>query len=415
MAYEANVEFIKLILIAALAGGLLGIEREMVHKAVAGTRTFMLTSILGVLSVYISSETNLNFLSIMLAGIFLLALLMGVIKNVLVEDVGITTVVAFILAFTIGVIVGIGRPFEGVAMSIIATAILTSKKYSRELSKTMSFEEMKNALEFGFLAFVLYPLLPDRVIDPLGVINPKTMLFVVIIVTLIGFVGFISLRKYGAELGLPLTGALGGLVNSQATVSALAIKVRTERALEAFALQGILLASAVMLLRNIFVAAMIDFRAAEQMFLPTLAMVVVVVTLAFYFKPIKKEEKGELPVESPFAIKPALKFGLFFALVSFIVKMSQNYGAGGVYVTSLIAGFVSSGATIAGLANLAASGSLSTSIAGTAGVLSIIASLTSKILITRISGTYTLTLKVAKSILITAAIGTSLLLVAGLL
>lgn len=41
----------------------------MVHKAVAGTRTFMLTSILGVLSVYIASQTSQIFLSITLVRI----------------------------------------------------------------------------------------------------------------------------------------------------------------------------------------------------------------------------------------------------------------------------------------------------------------------------------------------------------
>lgn len=411
MVYESHILFIKLVIIAAFAGGLLGVEREMMHKAVAGTRTFMLTSILGVLSVYIASQTSQIFLSITLVGIFLIAILIGIIKNFMNDDIGITTVSAFIMAFMIGIIIGLGRPIEGVAMSIIATAILTSKKYSQELSKTMTFEEMKNALEFGFIAFVLYPLLPDRVIGPLGVINPRTMLLVVIIVTLIGFVGFIALRRYGAEVGLPLTGVLGGLVNSQATVSALSIKAKAESALETFALQGILLANTGMLLRNIAIAAAIDLKVAHDMLIPISAMMIAAVILAFHSKTKQKEKKWEHPpVESPFAIKPAVKFGVFFVLVSFIVKISQSYGTGGVYVTSAIAGLVSSGAAVAGLANLAASGNLSPSVAGTAGILSIIASLMSKIFISKFSGTATLTMKVTEYIIATVTAGIALLI-----
>ncbi|GBE54845.1 MgtC family protein [archaeon BMS3Bbin15] len=126
MVYESHILFIKLVIIAAFAGGLLGVEREMMHKAVAGTRTFMLTSILGVLSVYIASQTSQIFLSITLVGIFLIAILIGIIKNFMNDDIGITTVSAFIMAFMIGIIIGLGRPIEGVAMSIIATAILTT-------------------------------------------------------------------------------------------------------------------------------------------------------------------------------------------------------------------------------------------------------------------------------------------------
>jgi len=380
------------------------VEREMFKKVVAGTRTFMLVSILGVLGVFISQQVGGNFMALTTLGVVSLAILLGVIKNFRMDDLGLTTIAAFLIAFGIGVVIGTGNALEGVVLSIVSTGILTAKKYSLELSKTMSMEEMKNALEFGFLAFVLYPLLPDEAIGPLGVINPRTLLFVVLAVSLIGFAGFIAIRRYGAELGLTITGALGGLVNSQATVSALAIKGRAERAIEVFSLQGILLANAVMLLRNIFVAGLIEFQAVMFMLPSVLAMAALATFFALHFRPGKRT-KGDIPVESPFAITPALKFGIFFTAVSLLVEVSKDYGPEGVYITSLIAGFVSSGATVASLANLSAGGNLSPLIAANAGVASIMTSLASKIAITRVSGTRKLSLQVAKYILATVALG----------
>lgn len=410
MVFEVDLQFIEQTVIAALAGGLLGVEREMFKKVVAGTRTFMLVAILGVLSVYISLQVGEVFLGLVALGVVFLSILLGVIKNFRLADMGLTTIVAFILAFVIGVVIGTGRVLEGVAMSIVSTGILTAKGYSLELSHAMSREEMKNALEFGILAFVLYPTLPDREIDPFGVINPRTLLFVVIAVALIGFMGFIAIRRYGAELGLTLTGALGGMVNSQAAVSALAIRGKAERSLEIFSFQGILLANAVMLLRNMFVAGLIFYQVALEMLPPVLVMAGVATLLALYPKPGEKVAREELPVESPFAIKPALKFGFFFTVISFLVEASKNYGPEGVYLSSFIAGFVSSGATIAGVASLASSGSLSASMAASAGVVSIVASLTSKVAITRVSGTRALSLKVGKYMLATIAVGSAVLL-----
>jgi len=402
--FMGETEFIKLLIISALAGGFLGIERQMV-KVIAGTRTFMLTSIIGFLAVYISREIGYGFLNIVSAGVFLLTLLLGVIKNFKIEDLGMTTLLAYILAYVVGLLIGMGRVMEGVALSIISTAILTSKRYSIELSKTMTFDEMRNALEFGFIAFVLYPLLPDRVIDPLGVINPRNLMLIVIVVTMIGFLGFISLRKYGAKLGMVLTGALGGMVNSQATVSALSSKAKLNSSISSFAIQGMLMANCIMLLRNLFIAGTMSLKVAINMLPVVMAMVVVALALV-YFTGIKKEkEKVDIPVESPFAIKPAVKFAIFFAGVSLLVKLSKNLGTTGVYLASFIAGFVSSGATVAGVASLSASGSLPPEVASTAAVFSILASLLTKIAIARFSGTAELSRKFTRYILLISLTG----------
>ncbi len=408
---QADVRLIESLIIAALAGGLLGIEREMGKKVVAGTRTFMLTSLMGALSFSISQKLGSElFLVGVTLSVALIALFIGVVKHFLVEDIGITTLVAFLLAFAIGVVVGAGFALEGVAVSILVAAILAGKRYSQALSRAMSFREMANALEFGLVVFVLYPLVPDEAIDPYGLVNPRTLVFVVIVVSTIGFAGFLALRWFGAELALPATGALGALVNSQATVGALATRAREDTSLEKPALQGILLASGVALLRSLLIAALLSGAVGREMLLPMLGMAIASVAPARvrFAKEALRGKKLELAL--PFALMPALKFALLFTAITALAKLAQSYGGFGLYPAAFFAGFVSSGAVVASFASLAAKGELSASVAANCAVLSAMASVLSKIALIKVSGTPALAAKVAKYYSLALAAGVALLL-----
>ncbi|MBU2560548.1 MgtC/SapB family protein, partial [archaeon] len=115
----AEIEFIKMLVISALVGGLIGVERELKDKVVVGMRTFMLTSMFGALSVWISTSSGEGqFLTVAFLGMILIAVLVTFIKNMSLWDIGITTSVAFLLTFILGVMVGFGMYFEGVAGGI---------------------------------------------------------------------------------------------------------------------------------------------------------------------------------------------------------------------------------------------------------------------------------------------------------
>jgi uncharacterized membrane protein (DUF4010 family) len=406
-----DAQLIESLIIASLAGGLLGIEREIGKKVVAGTRTFMLTSLMGALSVSISQSLGSElFLACVTLGVALIALFVGVVKNFLIEDIGITTLVAYVLAFMIGIIIGAGFALQGVAVSILVAAILAGKRYSQALSKAMSFREMTNALEFGLVAFVLYPLLPDAAIDPYGLINPRTLIFVVVVVSTIGFAGFLALRWFGAELALPMTGALGALVNSQATVGALASRVKEDTSLERPALQGILLASGVALLRSLLIAALLSQAVGKEMLLPMLGMALVSVLPARIRVEREALRGKKLELALPFALVPALKFALLFTAITALAKLVQSYGDLGLYPAAFFAGFVSSGAVVASFASLAAQGELSASVAANCAVLSAIASVLSKIALIKVSGTPMLAAKVMKYYSLAIAAGVALIL-----
>jgi|Deesub1362B_J571_1020462.scaffolds.fasta_scaffold00259_25 uncharacterized membrane protein (DUF4010 family) len=401
-----DTEFIKMLLISALVGGLLGVERELKVQVIAGTRTFMLISITGTLSVYLATKVATPWvMNLTLLGVVFIVLLLGIIKNFRTFDIGITTPVAFFLAYLIGILVGLGLYIEAISASIVVTSILVFKKYTTILSEALGHEEMRSAMEFGLIAFVLYPVAPDYPIDPLGLINPKMLVLAIIVVSTIGFAGFLTLRLVGLELALTLVGGIGGLVNSQATISALADKVRKSAEIAPNALRGMILANAVMLVRNLALASLLSIDLLRLLLLPTLAMCLLGVAQSFLIKTKKTLREVELPLESPFAILPSIKFALIFGVITFLSYYAQNIGVGGIYLTALAGGLVSSAAVVASLASLVALGKLGTEVAALGGVLAMASSSISGVFIAKVSGTSELAKRYLRVVLVNIAAG----------
>lgn len=411
----AETEFLKMLLISVLVGGLLGVERELKVNPVAGMRTFMLTSVFGTFTVFIARALGEGLFLVMgFLGIILVTILMGAVKNYKLEDVGVTTCIAFLLAYLLGVMVGLGYSPQAVAASILITMVLVSKKYLRAFSETLSHDELINALEFGLIVFVLYPVVPNAPIDPLHLINPRVLLLIIIIVTSIGFAGFLALRKMGMETGLPVVGALGGLVNSSAATSALAIRVRERVELLTSALLGIVLSNVVMLARNLVIVASISAATFQLMLVPQMAMVGVGLLYSYLFlRPEKRLLENHIPLESPFAILPSIKFALIFTAFSVALDQLKAFGVGSVYLASVLGGLISSAAVTGSIASLAALGSLDIRTAANACIISAIGSGLGKVLIGRISGTSELRIRLLPPMAATVVVGVAALFLQG--
>lgn len=376
-----------MILVSGLAGGLLGVERELKVNVLAGTRTFAFASMLGAVSVFLAKALNLPELILMsFFGFIVITTIMALVKNFRSFDFGVTTPIAFLLAFTIGLLIGNGMYFEGIASSIIITSVLIFKGYTTWLSDTLTHDEMRSALEFGIIAFILYPVVPNTPIDPYGLIIPKTLILVVIVVSSIGFSGFLALRKLGPERGLPMVGALGGLVNSEATTSALANKVCDNRVLTPNAIQGILYSNSVMFIRNLVIAVVVSPTVALIMAGPHVIMSASGAVYGKLQKMTTRTEHPEIQLESPFAIKPSIRFGILFTIISFAVDFLKDFGTGGIYFTSMVGGIISSAAVTASVTSFAATGNIDAETAAYACIFSSMTSTITKLLLAKISG-----------------------------
>lgn len=383
-------------LVAGAIGGLIGIERE--HRddgqpVIAGVRTFPLISISAFLVAVMAQEVVSEFvLAAGVVGAFGLALMFMHIRAG-IGQTGITTPVAMIITFLLGLAIGYGYVFEAVVVGVATTALLVTKKRLHRFASILDDAELMSALQFVTLAFILLPLTATWTGEPLDLawlgrgklVDPYVILLVSVFVASISFASLLLMRQVGPHRGIQFSGLMGGLVNSEATTAGLAQRARENRTLISAAVVGSLLATTTMLGRNLAIAAFADssFRLAAQLAPYFLAVAVVGAFLSWRARDSERHDAEAVRVRNPFAVMPALKFALFFALVNILVTVATaSLGDAGVYIAAL-GGFVSAGAVIASLGNLFAGGAIPLELAVRTAALATAASVGGKLVILR--------------------------------
>lgn len=357
-------------LAVALAIGLLvGFERQWSHKDF-GVRTFSLTAMLGALTAIISPPTMLMG---MLATI-LLAVLLNVRDIIATKTVEGTTSVALVVTFVLGALIGDGHMFTSVACAIVTTWLLSLKPQFKQFAGGVQAEEIRSAVLLGLFGFVIWPLLPNRYVDPWKLLQPREAWVTVVVVACIGFVNYVLLRVYGKR-GITITAILGGLVNSTAAAAELSGSLPAAGLLSQTT-RAVLLTSVAMFLRNAVLLALFGRAAVRFAVLPLLSMTIVAGYFALRHRAVESDSSElELHLASPVSLKKVANFGVLFLAIQIVGTLAVRWlGNSGVLLVSVIGGTVSSASTTAAAANLLMHGSISALQAGTATVLTSIAS-----------------------------------------
>jgi uncharacterized membrane protein (DUF4010 family) len=369
-AFPAGITAVKLSVALAI-GLLIGFEREWAHKDF-GVRTFSLTALLGALTALVSAP-------IMLTGMVataLMAVLLNVRDIVKSRTVEGTTYVALMITFILGALAGGGHMFTSVATAIVTTWLLSLKPQFTQFAGGVRAEEIRSAIMLGLFGFVIWPLLPNRYVDPWKLLQPREAWVTVVVVACIGFVNYVLLRLYGKQ-GVTLTAILGGLVNSTAAATELVTTLPRVGLLSQL-LRAVLLTSMAMFARNVVLLCLFARSAVKFAVLPLFSMMLVAVYFAFRHRLVEGEEQElELHLSSPISLKKVSSFGLLFLAIQILGSLGVRwFGSSGVFLVSVIGGTFSSASTTAAAANLVAHGTISAMQAGTATVLTSVASTT---------------------------------------
>jgi len=181
-------------IVAISIGLLVGFEREWANKDI-GVRTFALTSLLGLLA----SLVDLHFGVLAGAAILLLIAFLNFHSVQTARKLEATTSVALIVVFLLGVLVGDGHLFTPIACAIVVTLLLSLKTQFHAFAGGLRQEEVQSAILLGLLGFVIWPLLPNRFVDPWGLLDPREAWVIVIVVASLGFINYVLLRVYGSK------------------------------------------------------------------------------------------------------------------------------------------------------------------------------------------------------------------------
>jgi len=349
-ALAADTEVVRIVLAGAL-GMFLGFEREWSHKA-AGVRTFALISLLAAVFTVTESE-----LLLVVGG--LLVIVQGVllaVQGLLADEdehegLALTTSVSMLVAYGVGALVAAGFVLEGVTVAVLSSMLLVLKRELHRFAWGLTRSELRSASEFAILAFVVYPLLPA---DPLETtvaglpleVELRVVWLMGVTVAGIGLVNYGVVQTYGGR-GIAVTGFFGGLASSTAVVGTMLDHVDQRPEATSYAVAAILLADAAMAVRNLAIAVAFTFQRGVlvEAVAPLGAVVLGSVAVAAYTADWR--QSVDMDLDSPFSMRNALVFGAVFLIVLVAGAAAQGlFGNAGLYVTSALAGLVSSaGAT----------------------------------------------------------------------
>ncbi|MFH1173997.1 MAG: MgtC/SapB family protein [archaeon] len=407
--------FLRLLLAIGL-GCLIGIEREKFAKkrdkyVFGGIRTFALIALLGAVSSIFAIEQNnwALILSFSALTVFLAVSYYHSVNFSNGKGIGITGEIAALLTFLAGYLVFTEHVLLTVAFAILTTAFLYSREKLHALLRKISEQEVYSTLVFALIALVILPFLPDQAYGPFSVFNPHQIWLMVVLFCAIGYVGYFLMKIFGSKKGIVLTGVLGGIVSSTAVTMTMASKSRTEKDANVrnMLVFGTLLANTVMFVRVAIIVFIVNKTLLFALWPALLVMTIVGLIAVGIIWVSTARTKTVMKVEhkSPFSISTAVKFGLLFAIVLFLLKLAQTYfGNTGVYIASILSGFADVDAVTLSMSTIAGS-SIIASIAAIAIILAVASNTIIKLGYSYIFGSKEFARKLAITMLIMVVLG----------
>ncbi len=375
-----EVEILFRLLVALLTGMLIGIERErarlalleararkrqakpqpgmeeLVVKEFPGLRTFSL------IALYASLAGALYSMGVvggegLAALIVLFLVVVGVFtwfRLLVARAAGITTVIVMLVDFMLGLIAGLGYLVISVSMGVLTTFILAIKIPVEKFVGRITYNELLWGLELGVVLAVIGPFFLTSTASYYGVSLRGLYLFFALVLAS-SYLGYIAVRLRGAE-GLAYLAFLGGFAHSEATlVSTLALSPREER--PRIGGHAAILSNTSMVIRDLLIALAALAASGYTGDVRPIALFASTLLLALLPAPFSwiaaTRYRGTIPVETvgnPLKLSAALKSTFFYLLVAFTANiLSSLHGGLGLYLVSVIGGFVSSSATILAL------------------------------------------------------------------
>jgi uncharacterized membrane protein (DUF4010 family) len=343
------------ILVALGSGLIIGIERERSSDAKtpapAGVRTFAITALLGVFAALSDSAV---LLGVVAAGVAILTAFSYYKSRA--EDPGLTTEMALLATFVIGVLAS-RQPLLAAAAGVLVIILLVSRRPLHGFARQeLSEQELRDAVLLAAAAILILPVLPDHPIDPWGVVNPRLVWQLTVLIMLVDAAGYVAQRLVGPKAGLPLSGLLGGFVSSTAVVATMGKRAQTEPKVLPSAVAGAALSQIATVVQLALVLAVSDAVLLGQLRWPLLASGL---TAAAYGGVMLFQSKDHAaPPEIPgraFRLRTALFFAGAFTLVALLVAWLQDsFGATWALAGVVLGGFADAHSTAASVGSLAA-------------------------------------------------------------
>jgi uncharacterized membrane protein (DUF4010 family) len=348
-------------LVAALLGFLIGLERERKREErgsiFAGVRTFTLIALFGAISGQLSKPLGV---AIPVLGLVALGALLTLAywRTSAGEKIGGTSEIAALVAYGLGVLAGLDEFVVALAGAVIATAVLSFREELHSLAGAITREDLRAIVQFAAVSIIILPLVPSEALGPWGVWNPRTIWWMVVLISGISFVGYLAAKVMPPGRSLAFSGLVGGMASSTAVTLSFSERSRSNKSLSLALAAGVLAASAVQVPRMLIFVAVVAPKLVVPLLPPLLALLIVTLLgWLIIYRAGRAANTGGTELSNPFELKTALQFAVIFALVLLIARAAQEFlGPQGIYGVSFISGLTQINAITLALGDQISSG-----------------------------------------------------------
>lgn len=344
---EELVTFVLVTLFSLLIGlsqRRISLKREGETTLFGTDRTFTFIGILGYL-LYILDPTEYR---LFMGGGLVLGVLLALnyyVKQTRYHVFGVTTIVIALITYCLAPIV-VTQPSWFYVMVVVTVLLFTELKHTfTELAQRMKNDEMTTLAKFLAISGIILPMLPKSNLIPGINLTPYAIWLATVVVSGISYLSYLLRRYVFHRSGILVSGIIGGLYSSTATISVLARKSRTATAEEAPEyVAAMLMAVSMMFLRFLMLIGIFSQATLAAIYPYLLVMAVVAAGVALYLHtkrpaPVTGEVEEE-DSSNPLEFKVALIFAVLFVIFTVATHYTLMYaGTGGLTLLSFISGF----------------------------------------------------------------------------
>ncbi len=330
-------------LLIGLSQRRISLKREGETTLFGTDRTFTFIGILGYLLYILDPDGYKLFMG----GGAILGLLLALnyyVKQMKYHVFGVTTIVIALITYCLAPIVAT-QPSWFYIMVVVTVLLFTELKHTfTELAQRMKNDEMITLAKFLAISGIILPMLPQQNMIPGINLTPHAVWLATVVVSGVSYLSYLLRRYVFRQSGILMSGIIGGLYSSTATIAVLARKSRAAEADEAPEyVAAMLMAVSMMFLRFLILIGIFSRATLAVIYPYLLVMALIAAGVAWYIhlrRPVTvggqmEEEDSSNPLE----FKVALIFAMLFVLFTVVTHYTLVYaGTGGLTVLSFISG-----------------------------------------------------------------------------
>ncbi|MFW9623124.1 MgtC/SapB family protein [Bacteroides graminisolvens] len=324
----------------------ISLKREGETTLFGTDRTFTFIGILGYL-LYILDPSEMR---LFMGGGLILGLLLGInyyVKQAQFHVFGVTTIIIALITYCLAPIVST-QPSWFYVMVVVTVLLFTEMKRTfTEIAQQMENDEIATLAKFLAISGIILPMLPNENIIPEVNLTPYSIWLATVVVSGISYLSYLLRRYVFRESGVLVSGVIGGLYSSTATISVLARKSRTAQLNEISEYVAAMLLAVSMMFLRFLILILIFSKDVFSIVYPYLLILAVAAAASAWLtyardkhrqkagQPTSEEESSSNPLE----FKVVLIFAILFVVFTLLTHYTLLYaGTGGLNLLSFITG-----------------------------------------------------------------------------